>query len=197
MILIGQYDSPFVRRVAVALRLYGLEYEHRPWSVFGDAEKIAALNPLRRVPTFVADDGEALLESGAILDWLDDLVGPDRALIARSGPERRHALKVAALATGLADKAVSLVYERVVHQRGTPMWVERSTRWRPTERPGRARGGSASASATRTSSSAASCVSWARPCLRSMHPPTGRRSPPTLPPARPCRSSKPSCSPST
>jgi glutathione S-transferase len=125
LILIGQYDSPFVRRVAVALRLYGFDYEHRPWSVFGDAEKIAALNPLRRVPTFIADDGEALLDSGAILDWLDDLVGPDRALIARAGHERRHALKVTALATGLADKAVSLVYERVVHQRGTPVWVER------------------------------------------------------------------------
>lgn len=125
MILIGQYDSPFVRRVAVALRLYGFDYEHRPWSVFGDAEKIAALNPLRRVPTLVADDGEALLESGAILDWLDELAGPDRALIPRSGPDRRHALKVTALATGLADKAVSLVYERVIHQRGTPVWVER------------------------------------------------------------------------
>ena len=125
MILIGQYDSPFVRRVAVALRLYGLGYEHRPWSVFGDADKIAALNPLRRVPTLVTDDGEVLLESGAILDWLDDLAGPDRALIARSGPDRRHALKVAALATGLADKAVSLVYERVIHERGTPVWVER------------------------------------------------------------------------
>ncbi|TAJ70830.1 MAG: glutathione S-transferase family protein [Phenylobacterium sp.] len=125
MILIGQYDSPFVRRVAVALRLYGFDYEHRPWSVFGDAEKIAAINPLRRVPTLVTDDGEALLESGAILDWLDDLAGPDRGLIARTGVERRQALKVQALATGLADKAVSLVYERAIHQRSTPVWVER------------------------------------------------------------------------
>jgi glutathione S-transferase len=37
MFLIGQYDSPFVRRVAIALRLYGLPFEHRPWSTFGDA----------------------------------------------------------------------------------------------------------------------------------------------------------------
>ena len=41
MILIGQYDSPFVRRVAIAMRRYGIAYEHRPWSVFGDADKIA------------------------------------------------------------------------------------------------------------------------------------------------------------
>jgi glutathione S-transferase len=93
--------------------------------VFGDAERIAEISPLRRIPILVADDGEALTESYAILDYLDDLVGPDRALIARTGPERRRALKTCAFATGLADKAVSLVYERVIHQRGTPMWVER------------------------------------------------------------------------
>ncbi|MEZ5776045.1 MAG: glutathione S-transferase N-terminal domain-containing protein, partial [Hyphomicrobiaceae bacterium] len=46
MILIGQYDSPFVRRVGIALGLYGMAFEHRPWSVFGDADKIRALNPL-------------------------------------------------------------------------------------------------------------------------------------------------------
>ena len=125
MILIGHYDSPFVRRVAIALRMYGMAYEHRAWSVFAQAEQIAAFNPLRRVPTLVTDDGEALIESGAILDWLDELAGPDRALIAASGLERRAALKVCALASGLADKAVSLVYERVVHERATPVWVAR------------------------------------------------------------------------
>ena len=82
MILIGQYDSPFVRRVAIALRLYGLAFEHRPWSTFGDGDKIAPYNPLRRVPTLVLDDGEALIESTAILDYLDELVGPDKAMIA-------------------------------------------------------------------------------------------------------------------
>jgi glutathione S-transferase len=125
MILIGQYDSPFVRRVAIALRLYGVPYEHRPWSVFRDADKLAAINPLMRVPTLVTDDGEALVESAAILDWLDEQAGPGEALIAASGAERRAALKVCALASGLADKAVSLVYERLIHQRATAAWVAR------------------------------------------------------------------------
>ena len=55
MMLIGQYDSPFVRRVAIALRLYELPFEHQPWSTFSDADKIAAYKPLRRVPTLVLE----------------------------------------------------------------------------------------------------------------------------------------------
>jgi glutathione S-transferase len=126
MILIGQYDSPFVRRVAIAMRLYGLAFEHRPWSTFGEGDKIAPFNPLRRVPTLVLDDGEALIESTTILDYLDELVGPERAMIARSGLQRRHVLKTCALATGLGDKAVSLLYERVLRKdRQSKIWVER------------------------------------------------------------------------
>jgi len=127
LILIGQYDSPFVRRVAIALRLYGYAYEHRPWSTFGDADRIAPLNPLRRVPTLVLDDGEVLIESGAILDHLDEVAGPSRALTPEGGPPRRQALKVCALATGLADKAVSLFYERLLHPQTSQAWIDRCT----------------------------------------------------------------------
>ncbi|KJC60538.1 glutathione S-transferase [Bradyrhizobium sp. LTSPM299] len=125
MFLIGQYDSPFVRRTAIALRLYGLPFEHRPWSTFGDGDKVAAYNPLRRVPALVLNDGEALIESGAILDYLDELVGPERAMIARSGAERRKHLRIVSLATGLGDKAVSLIYERVLRKEPLKLWVER------------------------------------------------------------------------
>lgn len=126
MMLIGQYDSPFVRRVAIALRFYGFTFQHRPWSTFGDAELIAPYNPLRRVPTLVLDDGEALIESAMILDYLDELAGPEKAMIAAHGPQRRQCLKSCALATGLADKAVSLLYERVLRKdHPSKIWVER------------------------------------------------------------------------
>jgi glutathione S-transferase len=125
MFLIGQYDSPFVRRVAIALRLYGLPFEHRPWSTFGEGDRIAPYNPLRRVPTLVLEGGEALIESTAILDYLDELVGPGRAMIASRGPARRHALRICALATGLGDKSVSLLYERVLRKDALRLWVER------------------------------------------------------------------------
>ena len=125
MILIGQYDSPFVRRVGIALTLYGLPFDHRPWSVFGDAAKIQPYNPLIRVPTLVLDDGEVLIESHSILDYLDSLVPAGRAMFPAAEPARRRALKTAALATGLAEKAVGLFYEKLLHREVSETWVER------------------------------------------------------------------------
>lgn len=125
MFLIGQYDSPFVRRAAIAMRLYGLSFQHKPWSTFGDAEKIAPYNPLRRVPTLVLDDGEALIDSTAILDYLDELVGEEKAMIAPRGGERRYQLRICALATGLGEKSVSLVYENVLRPQQLQLWVDR------------------------------------------------------------------------
>ena len=87
--------------------------------------KIAPYNPLRRVPTLVLDSGEALIESTAMLDYLDELMGPERAMIADRGPARRHGLKICALGSGLADKAVSLIYERVLRKDQLKLWVER------------------------------------------------------------------------
>jgi glutathione S-transferase len=126
MILIGQYDSPFVRRVGIALTLYELPFEHRPWSVFGDAEKIRPYNPLVRVPTLVLNDGEALIESQSILDYLDGRVPAERVMFPTAEPARHRALKIAALATGMAEKTVSLFYEKRLHKEVSDVWVDRS-----------------------------------------------------------------------
>jgi glutathione S-transferase len=125
MMLIGQYDSPFVRRVAVAMKTYALPYEHKPWSVWGETEKIAAYSPLLRVPTLVMDDGEVLTESGAILAILDDIVGPERATLTRSGKAGRDLQRLSAFAAGAAEKAVSLLYERKLRETVFPLWADR------------------------------------------------------------------------
>ncbi|MEY4502654.1 MAG: hypothetical protein RIS52_2544 [Pseudomonadota bacterium] len=113
MKLIGQFDSPFVRRVGVALDLYGLDFEHLPWSSFGDSDKFVQHNPLKRVPTLILESGEALIDSGAILGVLDERVGPERALIPEMGPARWAAFQRIALITGAADKAVSFFYAKL------------------------------------------------------------------------------------
>jgi glutathione S-transferase len=100
MQLIGMFDSPFVRRVAVSMMILGVPFEHVNRSVGKDFEWIRRYNPLGRAPTLITDDGEFLIESGAILDFVDELVGPQRALLPAFAEARRHALRLMAIATG-------------------------------------------------------------------------------------------------
>jgi glutathione S-transferase len=127
MLLIGMFDSPFVRRVAVTMKLLEMPFEHANWSIGRDFDRIREYNPLGRVPTLVTREGEKLMESSAILDYLDERAGPERALLPRSGPERRRALNLIAMATGAAEKGVLQVYERAFRpedKRHQP-WVDR------------------------------------------------------------------------
>jgi len=125
MTLIGQYDSPFVRRVGIALTLYHLPFRQEPWSVFADADRIRAHSPLTRVPVLVLEDGESLIDSHMILDHLDSLVPPAQALFPRAGAARRRALRTAALAAGLGDKAVALFFELQLHKNPSEVFVHR------------------------------------------------------------------------
>jgi len=112
MKLVGRYDSPYVRRVGVSLRTAELPYEHLPLSVFSDATELRKLAAIGRVPVLILDDGEALIESAAILDYIDEIAGPGRALIPHAGLERRKALRIIASATAAFDKAIAISYER-------------------------------------------------------------------------------------
>jgi glutathione S-transferase len=128
MKLIGQYDSPFTRRVGITLTIYGLAFEHNTWSVFGNADELAAVNPLIRVPTLVLYTGEALIETAAIIDYLDSLVAPDMRLLPQSQPARYREQQIVSLASGISDMAVRLFYELRLHDVPSQTYVTRLTR---------------------------------------------------------------------
>jgi glutathione S-transferase len=128
MKLIGQYDSPFTRRVGITMTLYDLPFEHSTWSVFGNADQLAAVNPLIRVPTLVLDTGDALIETAAIVDYLDSLVVPERRLLPQTQPERYRVQQVVSLASGVSDMAVRLFYELRLHEVPSDGFVSRLTR---------------------------------------------------------------------
>jgi glutathione S-transferase len=115
MILVGQFDSPFTRRIGVVLHSYGLPFTRDTRSIFGDAEAISQINPLTRIPALLLDDGTVLIDSGAICEYLDELVGPARALMADNGPVRRAMLQDIALIEGTLEKVIAVVYERFFH----------------------------------------------------------------------------------
>jgi len=112
MILIGRNLSPFVRRVAISLKMLGLDFEQRPLSTVDDAADVATFNPVGRVPALVLDDGEVLIDSAAIIDYLNEIAPADRRLVPMSGAERRAVLRQVAIGLGAAEKAVQASYEK-------------------------------------------------------------------------------------
>ena len=126
MILVGQYDSPVTRRVAIALHHYGIPFARDTRSVFSEAAAVRTISPLTRIPALVLDDGEVLIDSAAILDHLDELVA-DAALMPASGPARRRVLQMTALAQGTLEKAGAVVYERHFHpvEARSAVWLDR------------------------------------------------------------------------
>ena len=115
MILVGQFDSPFVRRVAVTLNHYHMPFTRNPLSVFRNVADMRQINPLVRVPVLILETGETLIDSSAIIDHLDEMAGPARAMTPAHGPERRKVLQSIVLAIGTAEKAVALFFERLFH----------------------------------------------------------------------------------
>jgi glutathione S-transferase len=115
MMLVGVNRSPFTRRVAITLKVYGMAYEQLPLSGFNDRAEVRASNPLGRIPALVLDNGEVLVDSGAIIDHLDEAFGRDRALTPAAGSDRRAVLKVAAIMMGACDKGLQAAYERNHH----------------------------------------------------------------------------------
>lgn len=126
-LLIGMLDSPFVRRVAIALELYGLDYENLSLRTVGDASLFAEYSPLRRAPTLRLPDGALLFDSQLILDHLDEHAEPASALLPREPKARLLARQVIAIAAGIADKSVDGVYEKVFHPSASQsqLWLER------------------------------------------------------------------------
>jgi len=128
MRLIGRYASPFVRRVAVTLQVYDLPYDHLSVMPFGaDQERLTRFNPIGRVPALELDDGEVLVDSAVILDHLDQLVGPEKALTPPTGPARRRVLSLLAVALGANEKLVAALYERHFRpaDRQHQPWIDR------------------------------------------------------------------------
>lgn len=111
MKLIGNFLSPFARRVAVSLNVLELPYELNNVLAFGHPEEIQPHNPLVRVPTLILDDGDVLVESYAILDYLDEVAGSAKRLIPAAGADRRRVMKDTAVAVGSMDRAQWAIYE--------------------------------------------------------------------------------------
>ena len=131
MQLIGMLDSPYVRRVAIALIMAKSPFIHRPISLFRHIDQFSRFNPLLKAPTLLTDDGVTLMDSSVILDYLEG-VYPRIAALAPSTapqPQRLAALRATALALTVMEKAVQRHYESMLRsaEKQDGPWIDRVT----------------------------------------------------------------------
>ncbi len=110
MQLIGMLDSPYVRRVAVSLKVLGLAFDLDQVSVFRHFDHFASLNPVVKAPTLITDDGVVLMDSNLILQHVQHLA--PRSLMPADRAAHEIALRQVGLALAACEKSVSVVYER-------------------------------------------------------------------------------------
>ena len=128
MILMGMRDSPYVRRVAISMKLMGLAYEHQLVSVFRHMDRFRAINPVIKAPSFICDDGTVLMDSTLILDYLEHCVAAGNGLMPPAGEPRKDALRLICIAMAANEKNVAMVYEKEqrpadkLHQ----AWIDRA-----------------------------------------------------------------------
>jgi glutathione S-transferase len=110
MQLIGMLDSPYVRRVAVSLKVLGVPFDLDQVSVFRQFEKFSAVNPVVKAPSFITDDGVVLMDSSLILEHIARLA--PRSLMPADRAGHEIALRQIGLALAACEKTVSIIYER-------------------------------------------------------------------------------------
>jgi glutathione S-transferase len=112
MHLIGMLDAPYVRRVAISLKLMGISFTHEPLSVFQQFDAFAEINPVVKAPTLVTGDGTILMDSTLILDYAERLAPPERRLAPGDETAFLKAQRLVGLALAACEKSVQMVYER-------------------------------------------------------------------------------------
>ena len=125
MKLIGSTTSPYVRKVRIVMAEKKLDYQFLLENVWAGDTRIAASNPLGKVPCLIMEGGEAVFDSRVIVEYLDTL-SPVGKLIPSTGRERAEVKTWEALADGLLDAAILVRLENTFEGRKAS---ERSQAW--------------------------------------------------------------------
>ncbi len=129
MKLIGMMDSPYVRRVAVSLALYGVEFESLPLSVFSGFDEFSRINPVVKAPTVVLDNGTQLMDSTLILHYFETTNPAGRRLAPVHPEALARDLHLLGVILAACEKAVQHVYEHRLRpeEKQHQPWIARVT----------------------------------------------------------------------
>ena len=129
MKLIGSLTSPYVRKVRVVLAEKKLDYQFELENVWAPDTAIQDLNPLGKVPSLIMEDGNVMIDSRVMVEYLDTLT-PVCKLLPPNGRDRADIKCWEALADGLLDAAVLVRLERTLRppEQQSADWIARQMR---------------------------------------------------------------------
>jgi glutathione S-transferase len=102
--------SPYSAKVRMAAAYAGIKLEAAVVDTNARPPELVDNNPLGKIPTLLADDGEAIFDSRVITQYLNRQSG--NSLFPRSAAKKLEAEKLEALADGICDCLIAHVYER-------------------------------------------------------------------------------------
>ena len=113
--------SPFARKVRISAIELGLidKIEFVPATVVpGQAnDEYLRINPLKKLPVLILDNGDVIIDSYVIVEYLDELAGGGK-LIPASGPNRWKVKSDHSLLQGMLDSMLLCRYEKMVRPQG-------------------------------------------------------------------------------
>ena len=109
--------SPFARKVRISAIELGLidNIEFVPTTVAPGTpnDEYSQITPLKKLPVLIADNGDVVLDSYVIVEYLDDLAGGGK-LIPASGAARWKVKSDHSLLQGMLDSMLLCRYENMV-----------------------------------------------------------------------------------
>ncbi|CAL80051.1 putative Glutathione S-transferase [Bradyrhizobium sp. ORS 278] len=113
--------SPFARKVRIAAIELGLidRLAFVPAAVVpGQAnDEYSKITPLKKLPVLILDNGDVILDSYVIVEYLDELAGGNK-LIPASGPSRWKVKSEHSMLQGMLDSMLLCRYEALVRPEG-------------------------------------------------------------------------------
>ncbi len=104
--------SPFVRKVRIAAEVCGLanRIDEQATDTSDASSPLRRENPLGKIPALILEDGTTLYDSRVIAEFFDTEAGGG-VILPAAGAARFQVLVLQALADGIMDASVLLVYE--------------------------------------------------------------------------------------
>ena len=124
--------SPFARKVRIAAIELGLidKIEFLPATVVPGQpnDEYTHINPLKKLPALILDNGDVIIDSYVIVEYLDELAGGGK-LIPASGANRWRVKSDHSLLQGMLDSMLLCRYEKMVRPQGSQWTAWSEDHW--------------------------------------------------------------------